>query len=379
MSRFSEERKEERGKRKEDKPYLVSFVVRYLLLVALLFLLLSFSFSQMLTVLTHDSFAISQEVIDDFTNQTGIEVKFLQAGDAGEVVNRAILTKQRPLADVLYGIDNSLLARALSEDIFLPYQSPLLESVNPRYIFDTSYSVTPIDVGYVNFNVDDAYFADKNLEPPVDIIQLTEEDYKGLAVVANPTTSSPGLAFMLATIARFGETGDYTWLHYWADLRDNDVSVVAGWNEAYYTAFTRYGGDRPVVLSYATSPAAEVIFSETPVSEPPTSNLLCKQCSFEQIEAVGILKGTKNLEAAQQFIDFMLSKTFQADITPNMFVYPVLEDTPLPEAFSFSPIPDEEQTASLPSDYIEKNLKGWLKAWSEVVEQSKSPLEVLSR
>jgi thiamine transport system substrate-binding protein len=343
------------------------------------FLLLTSAFAQKLTVLTHDSFAMSQDVMDTFTAQTGINVTFIQAGDAGEVVNRAILTKARPLADVLYGIDNSLLARALNEDIFIPYQSPELANVSERYQFDPQHFVTPIDVGYVNFNLDDAYFAENNLPPPTDISQLTDATYKSLTVVANPTTSSPGLAFMLATIAHFGETGDYTWLHYWADLRDNDISVVAGWNEAYYTSFTRYGGDRPIVLSYATSPAAEVMFSETPIDKSPTSNLLCQQCAFEQIEAAGILKGTKNQAAAQTFIDFMLSQEFQNDIAPNMFVYPVVEGSTLPEAFSFSSVPTLEQTAALPSETVESNLKTWLKAWTEVVEQGQNPSEVLSQ
>jgi thiamine transport system substrate-binding protein len=355
-------------------PLNLPFSLSPLLLVCLS-LLSPFSsvLTQPLTVLTHDSFAISKDVMDAFTSQTGIEVTFIQAGDAGEVVNRAILTKARPLADVLYGIDNSLLARAINEDIFIPYQSSELVNVSERYQFDPNHFVTPIDVGYVNFNLDDAYFVEKNLWTPTDISQLTDETYKGLTVVANPTTSSPGLAFMLATLARFGETGDYTWLDYWADLRDNDISVVAGWNEAYYTVFSRYDGDRPIVLSYATSPAAELMFAETPIDQPPTSNLLCSQCAFEQIEAAGILKGTKHQEAAQTFIDFMLGQSFQSDIAPNMFVYPVVEGITLPEAFSFSPIPTSEQTASLPSETIESNLKTWLKAWSEVVEQGKKP------
>jgi thiamine transport system substrate-binding protein len=370
MIHTAQKRKEERGKR---NLCLFSLVTRYSLLVTLICFVSSLSCAQTLTVLTHDSLAISEEVIAEFTKQTGVKIKFLQAGDAGEVVNRAILTKNRPLADLLYGVDNSLLSRATSEDIFIPYQSPALEKVNPRYVFDPSYSVTPIDVGYVSFNLDHAYIKEKGLEPPTDITQLTEETYKGLTAVANPTTSSPGLAFMLVTIARFGETGDYTWLHYWADLRDNDVSVAAGWNEVYYTAFSRYGGERPIVLSYATSPAAEVMFSETPIAEPPTSNLFCYQCVYEQVEAAGILKGTKNLKAAQMFIDYMLSRSFQADIAPNMFVYPVVEDIPLPEAFSFSPVPAAEQTARLESDYIELRLKEWLKQWSQVVEQGKNP------
>jgi thiamine transport system substrate-binding protein len=339
------------------------------------FLLSAFCFLQLasaqtLRVLTHDSFAISEEVIAEFTEQTGITIEFLPGGDAGEIVNRAILTKDNPLADVLYGIDNSLLARAINEDIFEPYQSPALENVAEQFQFDETFSVTPVDVGYVNFNLDKAYFEENNLALPTDLTDLTTEAYKSLTVVQNPATSSPGLGFMLATIARFGEEGDYTWLDYWRALRENEVVISSGWNDAYYTSFTRYGGDKPIVLSYASSPAAEVIFAEQPLDEAPTLNLFCEKCVYEQIEAVGILKGTQNAEAAQQFIDYMLSERFQTDIPGNMFVYPVVNGIALPREFEeYAATPNAEQIATLPPDVTEANLKRWLEEWTAVVEQ----------
>ncbi len=339
-------------------------------------LLLGLVCAQPLTVLTHDSFAIPEEVVAAFTEETGIELEFLPAGDAGEVVSRAILTKDRPLADMLYGIDNSLLARAVAEGIFEPYRSPLLDTVEERYRFDPDHFVTPIDVGFVNFNLDKAYFAESGLTPPEDIAELADPAFRGLTAVPNPATSSPGLAFMLSTLARFGEGGAYDWLEYWADLRDNELLVTSGWSDAYYTAFTRYGGDRPIVLSYASSPAAEVIFAEEGLEDAPTANLFCESCVYEQIEAAGILKGTDQRLAAERFIDFMLSQPFQAAIPESMFVYPVVAGVPLPETFAtYGQIPTADERASLPSDEIEANLRSWLSQWSQVVEQGSSPAE----
>ncbi len=358
-----------------NRKYLSSMVYRLssmFLLCLCVFVVKNSVSAQTLRVLTHDSFAVSEDVIAEFTEETGIVLEFLPAGDAGEVVNRAILTKENPLADVLYGIDNSLLARAVSEEIFLPYESPELANVADEFEFDKSYSLTPVDVGYINFNLDKAYFEENNLALPTDITDLTTETYKGLTVVQNPATSSTGLGFMLATIAQFGEEGEYTWLDFWRDLRENEVAVSSGWSEAYYTSFTRYGGDKPIVLSYASSPAAEVIFAEQKLDEAPTLNLFCEQCVYEQIEAVGILKGSKNVEAAQAFIDFMLSIEFQTDVPGQMFVYPVVESIPLPKEFqAFATTPSAEQIAHLSSDIIEENLQRWLKEWTAVVEQGR--------
>lgn len=333
----------------------------------------SLASAQTLTVLTHSSFNLSQEVISAFEAETGIRVQFIEGGDAGETLNRAILTRDNPLADLLFGVDNALLARALAYDLFEPYESPLLDTVAPRYRFDPQNLVTPIDVGFVAFNYDRAWFAERGLTPPQDLDDLLTSDYRGLTVVMNPATSSPGLAFMLSTIARYGEA----WLEFWAALRDNDAMVTDGWTSAYYTAFSRYGGDRPIVLSYATSPAAEVYFAGEALDEAPTANLLCDRCAFQQIEAIGILRGTRNREAAERFINFMLSPMVQEDIPLNMWVYPVVEGVRLPEVFErFAEEPTPEQVADIPAETIEAELTRWLDAWTQVVLQGQDPAAV---
>lgn len=342
-------------------------------LVLLAVLALGVASAQTLRVLTHSSFNISEEVLQAFTEETGITVQLIEGGDAGETLNRAILTAAAPVADVLYGVDNNLIARALAADLFEPYQSSSLENVPSEFVFDEEGFVTPVDIGFVNFNYDLAFFEDSALDAPADLTDLTSDAYRGLTAVMNPATSSPGLAFMLATIARFGTEGDYTWLHYWADLRDNDVLVTDGWSDAYWTAFTRYGGDRPVVLSYATSPAAEVFYAEEELTEAPTGNLFCEACAYLQIEAVGILRGTPNREAAEQFIDFMLSREFQQDIPLNMWVYPVNEQAELPAVFRFADVPSGDQIATIPSEEIEANQRTWLSEWTRVVEQGQNP------
>lgn len=352
--------------------------------------------AQSITVLTHDSFSLPTELVEEFERSTGIDVVFLPAGDAGEVVNRAILTKARPLADVLYGIDDSLLERARAEGIFEPYESPELQHVPEAYRFDPEFLVTPIDVGHVTVNLDLAWFADNGHPLPTDLTDLSTAAFAGLTVVENPASSSPGLAFLLATIERYGDPaagltaapaattaagtvfGDY--LDYWAALQDADVLVVDGWTDAYYTAFTRYGGDRPIVVSYATSPAAEVIFAETPLDEAPTANLTCPQCSYQQIEAAGILAGTQERAAAEAFVDFLLSRQAQEAIPMEMFVYPVREGAALPDAFvRFSPLPAPHNVASLQSAVVQEHQRRWLSEWTAVMLQGRSPDEVRER
>ena len=340
-------------------------------------LLCTAAISSQITVLTHDSFAVSKAVIDNFTEQTGIKVTFLYGGDAGAVINRAILTKEKPIADLLYGVDNSLLGRAKNVGIFEPYQSSHLNTVPEELRFDPNGFVTPINVGYVAFNMDINFFKNADLKLPNNITDLTESAYNGMTVIENPATSSPGLAFLLTTIGKFGENTTYDWLDFWKDLRNNDVTVTEGWNEAYYGSFSRYGGDRPVVLSYATSPAAEVIFSSPRAQEALTSNLFCNNCVWRQIEGIGILAGTKKQKEARMFIDFMLSPIYQADIPLNMFVYPAVENIILPEDFKlFASKPKNTDLAMLSPDAIEGNQERWLLQWTQVVLQGRDPQDV---
>jgi len=322
-----------------------------------------------LRVMTHDSFDISEEVIAAFEAEHDAKVEVLQAGDAGVMLNQAILSADNPLADVLYGVDNTLLSRALEADIFVPYASPLLAHIPDSLQIDAEHRALPVDYGDVCLNYDEAWFADRGLEPPGNLEDLVKPEYRGLTVVENPSTSSPGLAFMLATIGHFGESGDYTWLDYWADLRDNDVMVVEGWEDAYWQRFT-YGsggeGERPIVVSYASSPPVEVHFAEKPFDEAPTAAVVGDGSCFRQIEFVGILKGTPNRDLAEAWVDYMLSVSFQEDIPLHMFMFPANEEATLPQVFAdFAVIP--EHPAEVAYTAIEANREAWIEAWAEVV------------
>ena len=325
--------------------------------------------AERVVVLTHDSFAISEALLESFEAQTGISVEILRSGDAGQMVNQAILSKNNPLGDVLYGVDNTFLSRALDASIFAPYQSPALSYIANAFLPDDSFRVTPVDYGDVCLNYDIAYFEESGTELPASLSDLTEEAFHGLLVAQNPATSSPGLAFLLATIAEFGDEGDYTYLDYWEDLRANDVLVVDGWTDAYYGEFKVRGrdtGSRPMVVSYASSPPAEVLFSEEPAAGAITGAIVGDNMCFRQVEYVGVLAGAANEAAARQFVDFMLSPAFQAELPLNMFVFPVREDIALPDVFAeYALIP--ENPASVDSAEIEAKRDDWIQAWMEVM------------
>jgi thiamine transport system substrate-binding protein len=316
-----------------------------------------------LTVMTHDSFAASDDVIRAFESAYDVVVRILPSGDAGTALNKAILSKGNPIADVFYGVDNTFLSRALSEDIFEPYQSPMLANISAVFILDPQNRALPVDYGDVCPNYDKAYFAEQGVPPPRNLEDLTKPEYKGLLVVENPATSSPGMAFLLATIGRFGADG---YLDYWQALVDNDVLVVNDWDTAYYTEFSTHGGTRPIAISYGSSPPAEVVFAETPIEEPPTSVVTTGKSCFRQIEFVGILKGTQSRDLAERWVDYMLDLTFQQDMPLQMFVYPVNKEAKLPEEFiKFAATPNE--TSEIGPDEIAANREAWLQAWTETV------------
>jgi thiamine transport system substrate-binding protein len=327
---------------------------------------------EVLTVIAHDSFAYSEGVLEAFREATGIPVEVVRLGDTGTLVNQAILTRDVPLGDVLFGVDNTFVGRALDNDLFIPYESPELARVNETFIIDDQHRVTPIDYGDVCLNYDVAYFAANDLPVPASLLDLTDPQYAGLLVVQNPASSSPGLAFLLTTVAVFGEQGDYTYLDFWRDLAANDVFVADSWTDAYYGQFSGSGGsegDRPLVVSYASSPPAEVFFADPVPDTAPTQAIVADESCFRQIEFAGILQGTDQLEAAQQFIDFLLSTTFQNDMPLNMFVYPVVNDAELPDVFvAYSAVP--ENPVTLEADVIEANRERWIQAWTETMLQS---------
>ncbi len=326
---------------------------------------------QTLTLVTHDSFNVSEDVLQAFEEDTGITVSILRAGDAGQVVNQSILSAGNPLGDVLFGVDNTFLSRALNAEIFIPYESPNLENVDEQFILEDTDAVTPIDYGDVCINYDIAYFEENALTVPASLEALNQPEYAGLLVAQNPATSSPGLAFLLATVAEFGtpdeedEDDEYTYLDYWQDLLANDVLISDDWSTAYYTHFTQGGneGSYPLVVSYASSPP--FTYNEE-LDAATTASIVAPGTCFRQIEYAGILAGSENVEAAQQFIDFMLSVEFQEDVPEQMYVFPVHADAQLPEIFAeYAQIPDEP--AVLDAARIEENRDEWIAAWTEVV------------
>jgi thiamine transport system substrate-binding protein len=320
---------------------------------------------QTLTVMTHDSFAVSEDVVKSFEDANNARVVFLQSGDAGAVLNKAVLTKDAPLADVLFGVDNTFLSRALEADIFEAYVSPQLADIPDAFKLDPSNRALPVDYGDVCINYDKGYFADSSLAVPQSLEDLIQPEYANLLVAENPATSSTGLAFMLATVAHFGED---EYLDFWRDLKDNGIVIVDGWETAYYTNFSASSGrgPQPMVVSYGTSPAAEVIFAESPLDDAPTASILGPDTCFRQIEFVGILKGTQNRDLAEKFVDFMLSKEFQEDIPMQMFVYPVNTNAELPDEFlQYAQAP--EQTAALSPDEIASNRDRWIQEWTDAV------------
>ena len=315
-------------------------------------------------LLAHDSFVVTEQLLDDFTARTGITVEIITGGDAGAMVSSAVLAAGAPTADVMFGADNTLVARAVDAGVYAPYQSANLSSVNESLRGDTAGGmVTPIDYGDVCVNIDDDYFASAKVPVPTTLDDLADPKYRGLLVVEDPAASSPGLAFLLATIARYGDS----WPDYWAKLKANDVKIASSWTDAYEGAFTRGGGtgDRPLVVSYATSPPAEIVYATDPKPTTPSTSVMTDGC-YRQVEYAGVLAGARNEQAAQKVVDWLLSPEVQADVPLSMFVFPARSGVRLPDVFKrFAATVDAP--LQLPADQVAANLSTWLDQWNSAM------------
>ena len=319
-----------------------------------------------LVVGSHNSFNISEELITAFEEEHNATIQFLELGDAGEALNKIILSKDAPLADVFFGTDNTFLSRALDSDVFEAYASPMLDQIPDALELDPEHRLLPVDTGYININADRIWFEEEGIPIPSTLEDLADPQYAGLLVVMNPATSSPGLAFLLATIAHFGEDG---YLAYWENLRANDVLIVDGWSTAYYEHFTvgsGGSGDKPLVVSYTSSPPADVLYASDGRTEPASVNVSPEGGTFRQIEFVGIIAGTERRALAEAWVDYMLDLPIQNDIPLQMFVYPANENATLPELFTaFGQIP--ATPAEVEPAAIEANREAWIEAWTNTM------------
>ncbi|MET0911113.1 MAG: thiamine ABC transporter substrate-binding protein [Ilumatobacteraceae bacterium] len=318
------------------------------------------------TLVVYDSFPTEGthvDALERFSEETGIDVELLVAGDTGTMVAKAVLTAGNPEGDVMWGVDNTYLSRVVDDDVFDPYEADGLDNVGAELqALVPEHEATPVDFGDVCVNYDIGWFADHGIEPPTDLAALTSPEYADLLVVQNPASSSPGLAFLMATVAEFGDDG---WVDYWERLVANGVEVVDGWTEAYYERFSGASdGPRPLVVSYGTSPPVEVIYADPPVEEASTA-VVVDTC-FRQIEFAGVLNGTDAPDEARRLVDFLISEEFQAQVALNLFVYPAHNEVELPAAFTdFSVI--AEDAYSLDPATIDEHRDDWIDSWTDVV------------
>ncbi|MEU0193783.1 thiamine ABC transporter substrate-binding protein [Streptomyces afghaniensis] len=324
--------------------------------------------SKTVTLVSHDSWAASKDVIAAFEKQSGYKVNVLKDGDAGQAVNKAILTKANPQGDVFFGVDNTLLSRALDNGLFQPYEPKGSDRIAPEYRADQDkHRVTPIDTGDICVNYDKKYFADHKLAPPRSFDDLVKPEYKNLLVTENASTSSPGLGFLLGTAAKYGDGG---WAGYWKKLKANGVKVVDGWEQAYNEEFSgsaggkKAKGDRPLVVSYASSPPVEVVYADPKPSEAPTG--VAQGTCFRQVEYAGLLSNAKNTKGGKAFLDFLISERFQEDMPLNMYVYPVREGAQVPPEFvKYGPQAKDPET--MDPAKIADNRDQWVKSWTSLV------------
>ncbi|MEN3809647.1 thiamine ABC transporter substrate-binding protein [Chromobacterium piscinae] len=313
-----------------------------------------------LRVLAHSSFSVDKPLLAAFEKQTGAKVSIIKAGDAGEMVNKLILTKGSPIADVVFGLDNSLIGKAEQAGALAPLPAELARGGKVSLP-----GAAAVDYGYVTLNYDKAWFAKSKLPLPKTLNDLTQPAYKNLLVVENPATSSPGLAFLSATIHALGEDKAFA---LWGKLRDNGLKVSKGWTEAYYTDFSKNGGSRPIVVSYAASPAAEVFYSKDKPVEAPTANLLLPGSVFRQVEGAALVKGGKEPKLAQQFIAFLRSDAVQKDIPTRMWMYPAMDNIPLDPVYKHAEQPAAHDTPD--SATLAAKQRAWVGRWTRVVLKS---------
>ncbi|HPO26630.1 MAG TPA: thiamine ABC transporter substrate-binding protein [Petrotogaceae bacterium] len=321
---------------------------KWLVLAVLLIGIAAFSVSQ-LNVYVYESLNwIEDKLIGTFESSNNCKVNVVRLGDAGNMVARLKLEKKNPKADVVIGLDQSLSMSAISEGLLQPYISPMLSKLrDPNLIFDKDYYVTPFDYGAIAFVYDPSKLS-KIPEKMEDI-----SAYKNSLIIQDPKSSSTGQALLIWTIALYNDS----WTDFWKKMKPAVLTVTPSWDDAF-SKFEQ--GEAPIMLSYATDGAYSYHYYQSTKYKA----FIPKDGAYVQIEGAGIVKGSKNKQLAQKFIDFLLSDEFQQEVALNQWMFPVT-DVKLPEAFKYAVVP--EKILSVDIKAISSQMDKYIKTWEEIM------------
>ena len=285
-----------------------------------------------LTVYAYDTFCgdwgAASAVIPAFEQATGIKVNLVSAGAAIEVINKVRLEGEKTQCDVILGITDDIADKAY--DLLESYNSPYIETIDTKLVFDPQNRLIPYDYGSFAF----VYDTQAGIELPTCLMDLTKEEYKGKVILIDPRTSSVGTGLLMWTYNALGED----WIQWWKTMSRNALTTASGWSSGY-GLFTE--GEAPIVISYTTSPVYHVMWEDTTRYQA----LLFTDGHEATIETAGIVKGTKHREEAQAFIDFLLTAA-QVDLANANSMYPVNGSIELPAAYDYAPVPEKIFTGS---------------------------------
>ena len=304
----------------------------------------------------HDSYDLPQKSLAEFEQKYDAKISVIKMGDGNEMLNRLILTKKTPLADAVYGLDNNTVSKAAQAGILSAMQPKSVPTVVPL-----AYALA-IDYGFITINYDKKWFAEHKIPLPQTLADLATPTYKNLFVMPNPATSTPALGFLFANIRALGENGAFAW---WQKMRENGVKITKGWSEAYYTEFTLNGGSRPMMVGYATSPAAEVFYSKGKLSAPNMGNLFLNGGSYLQVEGAAVLQNAKQPELAAKLVQHLQSPAVQQSVVTSMWVYPAVKNTQAHPALVHASVPKDAK--ALPAAQINSKQKEWVSRWTQTV------------
>ncbi len=339
------------------KRIIVLFLVILLLSVGLTGCRQKESAEETLTIYSYDSF-VSYGLPDAtnklFEEKYNCKIEYRTFGGVGATLNRLILEKNNPQADLFVGLNMNNLARALEEEIFISYRPENYEVIPEEYRIDKNWRVTPFD-GPNSLAI--IYDSEVIKNPPRSFEDLLKPEYKGKLILEDPRSSSPGMGFLLWTIAVYGE--DH-YLDYWEKLEPTIFHIYPDWTSAFDTAFVQ-NKEAPMVLSYDVDPA--YFYYEDEVTRYKA--VIPEEGGWLQLEFVGIVNDSKHQELAQQYMEFMLSREFQENLPLYQWAFPIDTSIQLPECYDYAVNADKYIT--LPLEDIANKSQIWLEQWIEMI------------